>query len=156
VFLEATVNFRQGFLRLWIVGSVVFAGGVGVLGYEKVAREFERAGQVWPGTLLVPVDCRDARGTAKEDYTTGLDGPWCWYQIDVLRRLYPEYKDLSDDTVGDRLYKRANIATNPAAPWKALRNMLLIAFGVPALALLLGAALAWVLAGFAARRSPPT
>jgi hypothetical protein len=149
---EYPMNFKQGFFRIWVVGSVVFAGAVGVSGYEKVAAEFERAGQHFPGILMVPVNCRDARGTAKEDYTTGLDGPWCWYQIDALRRLYPEYNDLSDDSVGDRLYKKASIATNPAAPWKVLGNMLLIAIGVPLLVLLLGAALAWALSGFTAAR----
>ena len=102
------MNLRRGFFRIWVVVSIAFAGAVGVLGYEKVAGEFERAGP-WPGILMVPVDCRDARGNADKDYTTGLDGSWCWYQVDVLRKLYPEYKDLSDEAVGDRLYKKANI-----------------------------------------------
>jgi hypothetical protein len=147
------MNFRRGFFRIWVVGSVLFAGAVGVLGYEKVAVEFVRAGERWPGIPMVPVDCRDARGNAKEDYTAGLEGPWCWYRIDALRRLYPEYKDLSDDVISNRLYQKANIAIKePAAPWKTLEKMLLIAFGLPLLVLLFGAALAWAFSGFTAAR----
>jgi hypothetical protein len=157
------MNFRQGFFRIWVVGSVLFAGAVGILGYEKVVAEFERAGQDWSsaGILLVPVNCRDVRGKVDVDYTGNLfdrfDNPpgaaQCWYKIDALTRLYPEYKDLSDDVVSNRLYQKANIAIKePAAPWKALGIMLLIAFGVPALVLLLGAALAWALSGFTAAR----
>ena len=157
------MNFRQGFFRIWVVGSVLFVGVVSILGYQKVAAEFERTGR--PdlssfGTLVVPVNCREARGKAKVDYD-GPEGPWniytaesqCWYKIGDLRRLYPEYKDLSDVVISNKLYKKANIAIEePAAPWKTLGIMLLIALGVPVLALLFGAALAWALSGFAATR----
>ena len=109
------MNFGVGFFRIWIVASVLFATGVAVLSYDKIASEFERAGQDWSkaGILLVPVDCRDARGKVNVDYTPP-EGPWnaytgspqCWYRADVLRRLYPEYKDLPDDDLSDRLYKK--------------------------------------------------
>jgi hypothetical protein len=107
---------------------------------------------------LVPVDCREARGKVKADYTPP-EAPWnayttsaqCWYQIDALRWLYPEYKDLSDDDVSDRLYKKAGIVTNPARPWATLGWAALVAVGIPAVILLLGAALAWALSGFFAR-----
>jgi hypothetical protein len=70
--------------------------------------------------------------------------------------LYTEYNDLSDDVLSTKLYQKAAISIKePAAPWKTLGFVLLIAIGVPVLALLLGAALAWVLSGFAAPRSPP-
>jgi hypothetical protein len=157
------MNFRQGFFRIWVVGSVLFAGAVGVLGYEKVAAEFKRAGQDYSSfsDVLVPVNCRDVRGKAGVDYTGNpfdqFDDPpgtaQCWYKIDALRRLYPEYKDLSDDVVSARLYQKAKITIKePAAPWKTLGFMLLIAFGVPALVLLLGASLACAISGFAVAR----
>ena len=161
------MNFRQGFLRLWVVGSVLFVVAVGLFSYEQVTTEFERSGsgQYWSkDPVLFPVDCRDARGKSGIDYKSDIVDPFdksgsvrnCWYKIDALRRLYPEYNDLSDDVLSTKLYQKAAISIKePAAPWKTLGIVLLIAIGVPVLALLLGAALAWVLSGFAAPRSPP-
>lgn len=90
------MNFRKGFFRIWVVGSVLLAGAVGVLSYEKVRGEFEKAGQDWAkvGILLVPVNCRDVRGKENIDYIPP-EGPWnayateaqCWCKIDALRRL---------------------------------------------------------------------
>jgi hypothetical protein len=107
------MNFKQGFFRIWVVGWVLFIGAVAAISYNKVSGEFNKAAQDWSkdAILLVPVDCKEARGTAKVDYSPP-EGPWtaytpranqCWYQIGALRRLYPEYKDLSDDAVSDRL-----------------------------------------------------
>jgi hypothetical protein len=152
------MNFRQGFFRIWVVGSVLFIGVVGVISYDKVSNEFNRAAMDFSsqGILLLPVDCKEARGTAKVDYSPP-EGPWtaytpranqCWYQIGALRRLYPEYKDLSEDAISDRLYKKAGIELDPARPWAMLGWAVLIALGIPASVLLLGAALGWALSGF--------
>jgi len=51
----------------------------------------------------VPVLCKEARGKDGEDYDAS--GPWndyraeklCWYEEPKFRRLYPEYKDLTED-----------------------------------------------------------
>lgn len=154
------MNFRKGFFRIWVVGSILFAGAIAVLSYDSVRSEFEKAGQDWAsqGILLVPVNCRDVRGKANVDYTPP-EGPWnaytneaqCWYRIDVLRRLYPEYNDLSDDHVSDKLYKEAGIVTNPAKPWSTLTRAVMLAAGIPAFLLVLGAALGWALSGFSSR-----
>jgi hypothetical protein len=162
------MNFRRGFLRLWAVGSVVFVVVVGLFSFGQVASEFERSGQDWSKfPTLIPVDCRDARGKSGIDYegnffdrfdqpARGSD-PKCWYKINALRRLYPEYNDLADDVVETKLYQKAAVPIRePAAPWKTLGIVSLVAIGVPMLVLFLGAALAWVLSGFAAPRSPTT
>jgi hypothetical protein len=156
------MNFKKGFFRIWVVGSVLFAGVVAMISYERIRAEFERASLDFSsmGILLVPLDCREARGKAKVDYTPP-EGPWsaytssaqCWYQIDALRRLYPEYKDLTDGDVSGRLYKKAGVVTNPARPWSALGWAMLIAIGIPTFTLLLGAALGWALSGFFSTRS---
>jgi hypothetical protein len=60
---------------------------------------------------LVPVaPCNDARGVRGTDYNEGpyggapyLVGPFCWYELPKFRRLYPEYVDLSDQTLLSRL-----------------------------------------------------
>jgi hypothetical protein len=160
------MNFRQGFFRIWVVGSILFIGAVGVFSYDKVSGEFNRASLDFSnqGILLVPVLCRDARGKVNVDYSPP-EGPWtdytasagiCWYQIDVLRRFYPEYKDLSQDVVSDRLYKKAGMVLDPARPWGTLGWVLLIALGIPAFVLLLGMALGWALSGFFSTRPKQT
>jgi hypothetical protein len=155
VLLEATVNFRQGFLRLWVVGSVLFVVAVGLVSYKQVMSEFERSSQWqdWSKFRVIPVDCRNARGKSGIDYdgnffdrfdepTRGTD-PKCWYKIDALRRLYPEYNDLSEDVLINKLRQKAGVpTTEPEAPWKTLRIVILVAVGVPVLFLLLGEALA--------------
>ena len=74
--------------------------------------------------MLIPVDCRDARGKSGIDYKSDFVDPFdksgsnpnCWYKIDALRRLYPEYNDLSDDVLSTALSARS--IKEPAAPWK--------------------------------------
>lgn len=152
------MNLGRGFFRIWILGSVIFVGTVGVLSYEKVSGEFTKASLDFgsQGILLVPVNCKEARGTAAVDYSPP-DGPWtayngrgdqCWYQVGALRRLYPEFKDLTDDAISDRLYKKAGIGLSLARPWEVLGWATLIALGIPASVLLLGVALGWAIAGF--------
>src|SRR4051812_4539964 len=106
------MNFRRGFFRLWLVVSALFILAVGFFAYEKVSGEFAKASQDWSsaGILLLPVDCREARGNSGTDYTPP-DSPWnsytavarCWYKVGDFRRLYPEYKDLSDDAVSTKM-----------------------------------------------------
>ena len=43
------MNFRQGFFRLWVVGSVLFVVAVGLFSYTQVASEFERSGKKLAG-----------------------------------------------------------------------------------------------------------
>jgi hypothetical protein len=74
-----------------------------------------------------------------------------WHKVGDFRRLFPEYKDLSDDTVSTKMYEKADIPLNPAHPWQTLDIVLLIALGIPALVLLLGAAVGWALSGFVTR-----
>jgi hypothetical protein len=38
------MNFRQGCLSLWVVGSVLFIVVVGLFSYEQVTSEFKRSG----------------------------------------------------------------------------------------------------------------
>lgn len=69
----------------------------------------------------------------------------------TFRRLFPEYKDMVDDVVSDKLYSKAGIELHPARPWKALGIALSIAIGAPLIVLVLGAALGWALVGFRPR-----
>jgi hypothetical protein len=70
-----------------------------------------------------------------------------------FRRLYPEYKDLNDDTLSHRMYEKANIAIKPTPePSTALGVAVAWSFGVPLAVLLFGVAIAWALSGFSSQQ----
>lgn len=156
------MNFQRGFFRIWVVGSALFVIAVAALSYGKVTSEFERASMDFSkgSVLMLPTDCKLARGSSGADYSP-IDGPWndyttqpvCWYKITDFRRLYPEYADISEDALSDKLYDRAGIVRRPARPWQELGIAAAIALSVPLISLMIGAALGWALSGFRTRSS---
>ncbi|TYL84519.1 hypothetical protein FXB40_44785 [Bradyrhizobium rifense] len=156
------MNFGRGFFRVWIILSALFAMGVAVVSYQDVKEEFEKASLDFSqvGTLMLPVDCREARGKSGADYTAP-DRPWntytatpnCWYKLPDFRRLYPEYRDRSETALSDKLYSKAGIVLSPARPWRALGMALAIALAVPLFVLIVGAALGWAFSGFRSKRA---
>jgi hypothetical protein len=101
------MNFRRGFFRLWLVFSILFVIGTAAVFYRDVRSEFEKAAVIANSILMVPVACNDARGKAGIDYEV-FDDP---SKTTKLRALFPEYKDLTDDQLSDRLYQKAGMAT---------------------------------------------
>ena len=154
------MNLRRGFFRLWLVGSMLWVIGVAVVSYDLVASEFKRAAEskAWSevGLMLLPVHCKDARGASGADYT-GREGPWsdhategkCMYKMADFRRLYPEYKDLSDNDLVHKAYDRANrtLQADPD-PWRMIGQAVAIAVIVPLTVLLFGWVVGWAFAGF--------
>jgi hypothetical protein len=51
---------------------------------------------------LLPVECGKARGVSATDYS--LDEGSCWYTTAIFRRLYPEYKELNEHDLSEKLY----------------------------------------------------
>jgi hypothetical protein len=149
------MNFRRGFFRLWLLFSILFVIGTAAVSYSDVKSEFEAAAVAAKNILMVPVACSDARGKAGTDYEVFEDPSKtnkCWYQVPKLRALFPEYKDLTDDQLSDRLYQKAGIQTTPIAPWTLVIRTVSIAIGVPLIVLAVGSALGWSLAGFSGAR----
>jgi len=156
------MNWKRGLFRLWLVLSALFIIATAVVSFPDVKGEFDKArlqaqaqAQQWPGELLVPVACSDARGKGGEDYE--VPPSWagtnqCWYRVGKFRVLYPEYKDLSDKQLEDRLYEKAGMPRPHPSPWTLLLKTLGIAIGVPLMILVIGAALLWSFAGFAVER----
>jgi hypothetical protein len=157
------MNFRRGFFRLWLIVSVLFVAVVGLVSYESVMSEFKRAAdnKEWAevGLMLIPIHCKDARGTSGTDYT-GRDGPWsdysaqgqCMYKMADFRRLYPEYSDLSDNVLVHKTYEKAARPLLPEPePWWTLGRAVGIAAAIPFVVLLLGWAIAWALSGFVSK-----
>lgn len=147
------MNARRGMFRLWLVFSVLFVIGVGAASYIRIRNEFRIAdtdldalAKKYGGTNLLPVNCAEARGTMDRDYSSseGL----CWYTMENFRRFYPEYRDLSDRVISDRVYAKAGIPLRKAHPWEALLDAALLAVGIPLIILALGFGFAWVISGF--------
>lgn len=156
------MNFRRGFFRIWVILSVLFVTSMAVVSYNEVSGEFEKASLDFSqvGILMLPVDCREARGKSGVDYDPP-DGPWnaytatpnCWYKLPDFRRLYPEYRDLSETALSDKLYNKAEIVRTPARPWRALGVALAIALAVPLFVMIIGVALGWAFSGFRTKPS---
>jgi len=134
------VNIRRGLFRLWVVASLLFLIWLGWLSYDEIRSEFKYA------SLGLPADCGKARGSSGKDYEE--DGGLCWYDQSKFRKLFPEYKDLSDEDLSDKLYAGTGLPHRPARPWAKLLGTLGFATGVPLAALALGWSLIWALSGF--------
>ncbi len=148
------MNFRAGVFRLWIVSSVLFIVAVGVASYSDIRNEFRIANTDYDaiaeqlgGYSLLPTFCNLARGSSGTDYTTEKDG-LCWYKVQDFRRLYPEYKDLNDKVLSEKLYAKVGQPLQHIHPWHKVFKTAAIAVGVPLAVFLLGWSLFWALAGF--------
>lgn len=164
------MNWRQGFFRFWVVGSALFVIAIAGISYSEIKAQFESVDPAaWPGVLLVPVLCGKARGVAGTDYQRGLfddlipttkrdtapaPNPFdtCWYEMPKFRLLYPEYNGLSDKELGSKLYRKMGIPTHDLPNrWITMLRYAAIAFGIPLIVLILGAALSWAFSGFKAK-----
>lgn len=149
------MNIRRGVLRLWVIFSMLFVLGVSVSSYRTIQEEFAAATRARDsfaiiakqlgGTMLLPIDCVEIRGDTA-DYS--MDQGHCWYTVSRFRELFPEYKDLADVDLSDRLYAKAGIPLTYPQPWIKVLETVGVAFGIPLAALVLGWCVAWVLAGF--------
>ena len=149
------INIRQGIFRLWIVSSVLFVIGVGAISYGSISEEFRVANTDWDaeaakygGWSLLPADCTKARGTAGIDYDASQKDGLCWYKTEDFRRLYPEYKDVSNSDLSEKLYAKAGRPLEHIHPWHKVMQTAGFAFGVPLAVLALGWSLLWAIAGF--------
>jgi hypothetical protein len=149
------MNIRKGAFRLWVVTSVLFALVVIVLSYSETRDEFRNAHTDWDaesakygGISLLPVLCPGAaaRGMIGTDYTeqNGI----CWYSTANFRRLYPEYNDLGNHDLSEKVYAKAGQSLKEFHPWHRVMTTLLVALGYPLAALVLGWSLFWAFAGF--------
>jgi hypothetical protein len=143
------INLRRGLFRLWIIFACLFVFAVGIASTRGIREEFSKASTAkkWGWALVVPVDCSQARGEVGSDYSKEKDG-LCWYEMPKFRAQYPEYKDLNDDQLSDRLYGQAGIPVTPIRPWTKVTQAAGIALGVPVGILILGWSLMWALSGF--------
>ena len=102
----------------------------------------------------MPVDCEHAKGTLGIDYERNDDG-LCWYKFYDFRKLYPEYKDLSNHELERRVYAKAGRPLTEFHPWIKVAKTAGVAFGGPFAILALGYALSWAIAGFKSQTPTP-
>lgn len=147
------MNIRQGLFRLWVVFSALFLLVVSVASYDGIREEFKIANTDYDamareagGYTLLPADCGIARGNSGSDYS--LDKGLCWYKTEDFRRLYPEYKDIGDRFLAEKLYAEAGQPHQHIQPWKKVMEAAGIAFGLPLAVLVFGCSLLWALSGF--------
>lgn len=147
------MNITRGLFRLWLVFATLFAIGIIALGFGDTKREFEKAFLDFSqaGTMLIPVRCGTARGAENADFTrdtSTASSPVCWYELPKFRKLYAEYKDMSDEKLSESLYARAGIALNPPRPWQMVGMFTSIALLPPIIVFILGWVLIWAFRGF--------
>jgi hypothetical protein len=155
------MNWRRGLFRVWAVGSLFFSVGVVILDYEKIADVLHR-GTAKPsdwsaevsavytvGPAMVPTPCDKARGTKGSDYVVFNSAPGCWYEMPTFRRLYPEYNDIDEGQLSERLYDLVPGSRGDSqSPWIVLGRVAGVALGVPLGLLVAGLSGAWALSGF--------
>ncbi len=107
------MNIRRGLFRVWLVASVLFVLCIAGFSYNGIRQEFKNAStdwdaevRKWGGYMLLPVDCSAARGTSGASYEVGKDDGLCWYKVEEFRRLYPEYKDVQNGSLSEKLYAK--------------------------------------------------
>lgn len=151
------MNVRRGLFRLWVIMSIVFVVVQFWISAPRIRDEFRRAAldkqTEETTTLIVPVNCSEARGTVGTDYDK--HPPLCWYQMSKFRSLYPEYSDLGEDDLAAKLYKNAGLAfEQPRTPWALVGQVSAFAIGVPLAVLVVGTGLVWAFAGFTRDANP--
>ena len=127
--------------------------GVGIASYSDIRQEFRNANTDWDALAkkwnsLLPADCANVRGVAGTDYDNTRSDGLCWYLTGDFRRLYPEYKNLSDKDLSEKLYAKAGQPLETPHPWSMVMKTAAVAFGVPLAILAFGLSLFWAFAGF--------
>jgi hypothetical protein len=159
------MNIKRGLIRVWVVLSVLFIVATAMLAYDGIAREFRYDhvldGIPSNGVVLVPVKCKDARGTLGTDYELAKDvnikrpEGTCSYRLPDFRRLYTEYDDLSDGQLVYKLNLAEGVKMDIRSPWWSVASTAVFAIGWPLALLAIGSAIYWALAGFARPTSDP-
>jgi hypothetical protein len=157
------MNWGRGLFRFWLLFSALTIFVTMASSYERVREEFrvQSASKAdWSAfLLLLPIDCRQARGKEGEDFKKEDDGPWrqyrknpelrlCWFEEPKLRQLYPEYKDIPEKELSQRLYESAELPIKVGRPWGVIIELIGMVVGICGSVFAIGYGLLWALSGF--------
>lgn len=158
------MNIKRGLFRLWVVLTVLWVAGVILVGWNNITDDPAWGGQPWLASPIAsfPVLCSEARGAAGVDYVAKVaNEPWnqyrdnrqaCWYDAAKFRQMWPEFKDLSDNDVLDRLYTDLGWYHSSFDPLHNTKIVLMKALIPPAVIFVIGGLFVWAFAGFARPR----
>lgn len=142
------MKIKRGLFRLWVIFLIIFSGITLLFSINSITQEFSTRTHIEKGQLMVPINCALARGSLPNDYIDNLEGNFCWYSLSKFRLLYPEYNDLNDEELTNKLYAKADIKVTSPKPWITLLKTLAFGFGIPIALLILGRLLIWAISGF--------
>ena len=136
---------REGLLRIWVICTILFFAAVGAWFFRPVQKEFQRADfaeRIGSSAVpLIPIACREARGTAGVDYLSDIDQRNCWYDLPKFRSFYPEYRGTPDGALAPAMIKRVGWRGGPRRPWIPILKLGAVAIALPLMILLWGWAL---------------
>ena len=136
---------REGLLRIWVICTILFFAAVGAWFFRPVQKEFQRADfaeRIGSSAVpLIPIACREARGTAGVDYLSDIDQRNCWYDLPKFRSFYPEYRGMPDGALAPAMIKRVGWRGGPRRPWIPILKLGAVAIALPLMILLWGWAL---------------
>jgi len=167
------MNIRRGFFRIWAVLSSASVAIVFWWSYPQIKDQFGQ--QILSHDM--PIECNLAKGqidtdfyaldkntssmpdgfeleqssTVKSDdlkFDDLVPGNICWYHPIKFRKFFPEYSDLSDDALRQKLYQKANLQQTWPHPWEVLSTTIRNAAIFPLIMLGLWFTGYWIVAGF--------
>jgi hypothetical protein len=160
------MNIKRGLFRLWVVLTLLWVVGVAFVGGGNITSDTAWGGQPWLADPIAafPVLCSDYRGKQGADFQVKRAfEPWneyrqpsqaCWYDAAKFRQLWPEYKDLSDNEVMDKLYTRLDWYHASFDPLYNTKVVLMKALIPPAVIFVIGFLFVWAFSGFARPKTP--
>jgi len=149
------MNLKRGLFRLWVLFTIASLVGLIAIYYSDLRTQIVHLSP--SQQFKLPIVCDEARGTLGDDYTLMWEPTvLCWYSFSNFRSLYPEYKDLDDQSLLAQLYEKAGHPFTPVSPWisilRLIGRIVGLAIVLQAVVLGLGTALYWAFAGFVSRK----
>lgn len=156
------MNWSTGLFRLWLVGTTIWAGFILFFTVPEITNAFRRAYVPEGYAILVPIDCKLAKGAEGKDYKLEEQGPWIRYRAnpnqkfcivteEQAREAMPELRDYSRADLAETLTAAQGNFTPYPRPWQLLLSSSGLLVLPPLVIFSLGAALLWALRGFSAR-----
>ena len=156
------MNIKRGLFRSWVVVSLLWVAVTSPIVVGMASGDKWLKGSEWWETEplnLLPVRCEDARGQAGTDYQrTVAFEPWnrfrspgeaCFYTLENLRSLWPEYASIERSDASKALYDKIGwSAVFEGDRFEGTKTAALIAVAPPIAMLLLGLLVMWAVAGF--------
>lgn len=155
------MNIKRGLFRIWFVLATASLLAALIFGGKEAASQLGQIATI--EKILrseiygVPVDCQVAKGSVGTDWVyvgnpwVGFDTGICWYKMNAFKKAYALQASKSDKEILDEAYDRTSVYLPKPQPWTAFFGIVGFSVAISLIVLVVGAAIYWALAGFAAR-----